>query len=133
MFRLFVALFRSHSIQLLPCNQITVLYNWFCLWREKKEYFLSNANNFPTIVDIVAVQLLRSQQFPQFSASFISGHSDDDFYLIISIFFSFLCFASCLHFSFYHQRTNINASTCKSAYEWGFSLHRYDLIKFKYL
>lgn len=38
-----------------------------------------------------------------------------------------------IHFSFHHQRTNINATTCKSAYEWGFPLHRYDLIEYKYL
>lgn len=81
----------------------------------------------------------------KFSASFISGHSDDDFYLIISISFCFLSLlhvyilSVCsllsppIHFSFYHQRTNINATTCKSAYEWGFSLHRYDLIEYKYL
>lgn len=46
----------------------------------------------------------------------------------------FLFFSS-IHFSFYNQRINVNASTCESAYEWCFSLHRYeyDLIKFKYL
>lgn len=37
----------------------------------------------------------------------------------------------CLY-SFCNQRININATTCKSTYEWRFSLHWYDLIKSKY-
>lgn len=117
---------------------------------KKKKILLSNANiSFPSRC---FNYFILNTLYWLFRSLFRANH-DDNFYSIIisiSLLFPFLpllhfmyrtfCykyFLSILIFglscSFYSQRTNINATTCKSTYEWRFSLHRYDLIESKYL
>lgn len=101
---------------------------------------------FCPIVNIVAVQLFHTQYFTfstyyfrllRWRFLFNNSHFFSLFFLLLfpGTLWMFSCifvgFSFLYSYSFYNQRININASTCESAYEWRFSLHRYDLIKSK--